>query len=384
MPTKAIDPTTTSEWRALLEDLPHSTQTVPSDRFRLCTPNTKLELLQDEPQDGEESAKRRFRIRANSGVPFYHPWMRNFCLDFEGMDIPNPDMPLLMNHDSDRILGFVTNVDVDKKLGLMVEGVFLDNEDSARVIKYAEQGFSWQASVYAPPSQVLRVDKGDEIEVNGHQLSGPGMCFAEWALREITITSLGADAKTGGAVFTGDADVQKFELFQREAVGVPQPKTKEPSADVTAEKLSEDHPDLVKAIRDDATKAALEAERERVKAIREKADPSQSELVDELVEKGATVTEATDALLSDLRERHAAKLSEFDDSTPESNAEVQTDVFEGKRKPKGKPDARKLFDELEVEKRIELGAELDGKFSSEEDEDKAFEAFQKRLEKEGA
>lgn len=256
------------------------------------------------------SARQGIRIVANSGKPILGHWhWGNFAIDLEGLDIGRTDKPILLDHEPGSIVGYTSKIGVEAE-GLIVEGYLLTGDDPAfavgnRVKLLAEQGYPWQASVYVPPEEVEIVPDGVTILVNGHSLTGPGHVFRRSTLREVTVTSMGADEST---------DAELFGQGRRESIVTKTHETPVPAAGEAKEV-----PSTLAEAADTATvvKAAIAEERHRVAKLTACADARQRSMLAELIESGASLADGLEQILLDQRSDRAERLSEMVDEAPE-------------------------------------------------------------------
>lgn len=161
-----------------------------------------------------------FESVVNSGEVISHPFWGQFAIDMDGLQIPTKTQPVLRDHDTTKILGVTSDVRVTDGKTLEAKGELLDvTQDGEEVIGLAEAGFPFQMSIFVPPLQILEVLEGEEVEVNGHKLTGPGTIFKKSTLREVTVTPLGADPNTSLALLSrgsqpGGGDSVAFSVSQ--------------------------------------------------------------------------------------------------------------------------------------------------------------------------
>ncbi|MDR2142530.1 MAG: hypothetical protein LBR11_12250, partial [Deltaproteobacteria bacterium] len=121
-----------------------------------------------------ETKKRTFKGVAYSGEPVRDHFLYDAVIfDLAGVKFSHKKMPILLDHNSEKIVGFATNISKDTGK-IIVEGVLLDSSDSARkVASLADEGYPWQMSVNITPEefQILRSD--EKAVVNGKEFRGP-------------------------------------------------------------------------------------------------------------------------------------------------------------------------------------------------------------------
>ncbi|WP_442878246.1 hypothetical protein [Acinetobacter sp.] len=134
------------------------------------------------------------------------------------------DTPLaaLLDHDTGRRVGVVTQVSKDNATGLKVEGDLLTNQFGQQVAQDSDEGFPWQMSVYIDPASIEEVERG-EVTVNGRTLQAPITIFRGGRIREESFCALGADENTNAVAASHtpkiinqpeDTDVTELEKAQ--------------------------------------------------------------------------------------------------------------------------------------------------------------------------
>ena len=250
-------------------------------------------------------SRRKFEVEANSGIPFFHPWWGNFAIDFAGMEIPTQKMGLLESHDSTRRLGVTEEIGIEDP-GLVARGEFLSNRFATDIIADMDEGFPFQASIFVPPKNIEFIPEGSETKVNGHKLMGPGHVFRTSVLREVTVAALGADHQTSAVALAKEGRTVSIPKPDQEInMATEKKKTTEtiptPAAELTAETLTAQHPELVRAIEAAAFKAGVSFERERTTEILEVCHDRQIGVAAKFVAEGLDVKSAYKALLSDQK-----------------------------------------------------------------------------------
>jgi capsid protein len=147
---------------------------------------------------GEGQAARRFSAVAYSGAAMSLPASFGAVpavVDLAGLTIPAGPVPILRQHDHDRILGHATaRIEGGRVLAAGV--LSMPGAEVDQVITAALAGFPWQASIAGPFTRVEFIEGGKSVTVNGRQLRGPLNVVRAAVLREITVTPLGADGAT--------------------------------------------------------------------------------------------------------------------------------------------------------------------------------------------
>lgn len=145
-------------------------------------------------------------------------WYRPVVFDMASTAM-NDRIPALLNHDKDKPIGVITGYSFDNATGMNIEGTFLKNVDSVRVIDDAEAGLLWQMSVGIRPGSVEEVRAGASVQVNGRTFSGPIEIWRNNRVREVSFCTVGADDKTSASIFSlsNPSEEQTMDLTQAQA-----------------------------------------------------------------------------------------------------------------------------------------------------------------------
>lgn len=143
----------------------------------------------------------RVDIVAYTGVPMVVPgFKRPVLIDLQGVFSTRATLPLLKDHRPDLVIGHADRIDNDGRT-LRVSGVMSGNGPSAReVVENAKQGFPWQSSVTAIPTELEEIPAGRSVVVNGREWVGPLTVARRAKLKEISLLSMGADDQTSAAI----------------------------------------------------------------------------------------------------------------------------------------------------------------------------------------
>lgn len=264
----------------------------------------QLELDDSAPPEGQKGP-RKFRMVANTGkVISSHGWWGALGIDLDGVAFKQK-LPALKDHDTEKPVGFTTKVE-RSDAGLVAEGQLLDTEHARQVTELADQGFPWQASVRFEPVRVQVLVEGEEAEVNGQTMTGPGHVLRESVLREVTFTALGADDDTTAEPLAKGGQLEAVFFKSEDDTMTEKQNPPAPPAALSAAQVLEQHPTAAAELEQKGRQLGIEAERARALAILQTADPAQLELALELVKSGASLEQAALKLAGDLRTRLAA------------------------------------------------------------------------------
>ncbi len=155
----------------------------------------------------DDSGKRQFSGIAYSGQTIEnHPAWGRVIFDLSSTHIPDSSLPILLEHDRSKRIGFTQGFSVDEQI--TIDGEMLSNTLAQSVINDADEGFPWQMSVHIVPDVIEEVPIDKPITVNGQQFSG-GFVFRNNIIREISFTPTGWDRHTHANIFeyTGEINV---------------------------------------------------------------------------------------------------------------------------------------------------------------------------------
>lgn len=184
----------------------------PTDiRIQGCSEGLELEAEAAPVQAGDKPKPRKFSMTAYTGgamsVGFGYP----VVVDLAGASVPRQDVPILRQHDAERIVGHTTAIDVSAQR-IRATGVMSGTGmDAAEVQALAANGFPWQASIGARVQQMEFVDRGQTVNVNGRNFNGPINVARKTVLGEISFVPMGADSATSATV-TATATNQGYPM----------------------------------------------------------------------------------------------------------------------------------------------------------------------------
>lgn len=213
--------------------------------------------------DTDATAKeRRFAgVAYGGGLITDHAYWDAVGFDLAGVTAAAP-MPLLLQHDSDRVIGVIDQV-VNDGGQLTIGGKLFVAVDThaAAVAAKADAGAPWQLSVGIFPDSVEEVAAGASYSFNGRTHTGPGHVFRKARIREVSFVALGADASATASVFNRDLGPVAVATFTQGAPDMAEPTIDKASADALAAEKA----------RADKAEADLAALREQF-ATRERAE----------------------------------------------------------------------------------------------------------------
>lgn len=159
--------------------------------------------------ESEEGKSPKMKMTVYNGKIIRDHWYwDDLAIDLGGMKFSAGKFPILENHDTTRKIAFHSGKpDIsDNKLELYPEKVkFVDTEHSAEFIKLSGEGFPYQASMYAKPTEIQRLMKDETTEVNGFKMSGPGTVWRRCQFKEASVCVFGWDSETKASAFSREA-----------------------------------------------------------------------------------------------------------------------------------------------------------------------------------
>jgi hypothetical protein len=189
----------------------------------------------------KEGEKRCLSMKAYSGKIIKDHWYwGDLAIDTSGLKLSKTNIPILGDHRTDQKIAFGSFFVNDKHEVEAGETTFVDTSCSEEFQKLSDQGFPYEASIYARPSKIQRLMEDEETEVNGFKMKGPGTVWRESVLKECSVVTFGADPNTKSAAMTEDEDVV-MEVVEAERLSH---NNKDKEVDMDLAKLKAEHPDL--------------------------------------------------------------------------------------------------------------------------------------------
>lgn len=144
-------------------------------------------------------------IGYSGGLIKDHFYWGDLAIDLQGMSIPKDRIPILENHDINRKIGFALREQIQINGALRVSGgTILDTEAGREFRRLSKEGYPYEASLYAKPSQIRRLREGEEVSVNGMAVQGPATIWQRCSLREISACTFGWDQDTSASAMSQD------------------------------------------------------------------------------------------------------------------------------------------------------------------------------------
>jgi hypothetical protein len=255
----------------------------------------------------------RFHIDAYSGGVVPNHWLfGDLVVDLAGLQVPKKRIPVLLQHDDERRVGYTTEISVSNEAGVAVEGTFLKGSEHARqVLSDARESFPWEASIWPEFLELEDVPEGTTLEVNGfkHTFKRGGTVVRKSRLREVSFVALGADNNTAASALNAPDKVRVSVIAPSESSAMTQQKSDPPAEKLSLERLMADHAELFASVRNEGQAAGVTTERERMVELFEAAPDMHRDLALRLLKDGTPVKEGLKLILADDRKMRADRLS---------------------------------------------------------------------------
>ena len=155
-----------------------------------------------------EGKPRKLKMVAYSGKIIKDHWYwGDLAIDTSGMKMAKREIPILNDHMTQEKIGFGSFIVDDKHALINDDMTFVDTPFASEFIKLSDQGFPYEASLYAKPLKIERLSEDEKAEVNGFTMKGPGTVWRESVLKECSVVTFGADANTKSVAMAEDEEV---------------------------------------------------------------------------------------------------------------------------------------------------------------------------------
>ena len=123
----------------------------------------------------------------------------SIAIDLDTLQFTGKQIPLLHNHDRDRVVGYGHLMREGN--ALIVEGEMLSNDHAAEITSAADEGLEWQMSVHIESRRTLTRNAGDVV--NGQAITVDDVTvLADGVIREVSFTPTGVDADTSARILS--------------------------------------------------------------------------------------------------------------------------------------------------------------------------------------
>jgi hypothetical protein len=241
-----------------------STEKVPKNAAIFASQG-KFEFL------GEEENKKFNMLAYSGGIIQNHWYWGNLAIDLQGLKFEKEEYPILIDHDTNKKLGVSNKPAIGNGLQF-VEGEnfrFVDTEDSQEFKKLALQGWPYQASIYALPTKVKRLEENEEMEVNGYTLKGPNATvWMEATYMESSVATFGYDRNTKTGMFSGDAEDLYIDVL--DSTKLAKTETTEDGKKMDLNKFKTENPDLFSQLQKEVEQSVKDMFAADIKELTEK------------------------------------------------------------------------------------------------------------------
>jgi hypothetical protein len=221
----------------------------------------EVEKLAD---DGKKVAAPKLKMVGYSGgIIEGHWYWGRLAIDLSGLQFRQKMFPILEEHNGDKKIAFGSKpVIVDGKLCAPEDAKFTDTPASQEFQRLSSQGFPYQSSIYAKPTNIERLEEGGEAEVNGYKFKGPGAIWRKSDYKEMSVCVFGWDSNTAASAFS---HTEEEEVDYTEAVLKAAETTtdrKEVNEKMDLKELQEKHPEVyAQAIKAGADQAKTDSDK---------------------------------------------------------------------------------------------------------------------------
>lgn len=203
----------------------------------------------------------------------------SIAIDLDTLQFTGKQIPLLHNHDRDRVVGYGHLMREGN--ALIVEGEMLSNEHADGIVSAADEGLEWQMSVHIESRRTLTRNAGDVV--NGQAITVDEVTvLADGVIREVSFTPTGVDANTSARILSLSLKPDKEQPMNKEL--------EQQVATLSAEKetLAAENETLKQQLAEQATAAkltqlsALGVEGERAAKLAKADDDTFAALVEQI------------------------------------------------------------------------------------------------------
>jgi len=190
------------------------TVSIPASAFRFVDDDKEAVHVVDDSKEGEDK-KPQLKMTAYSGKPVMNHWYwGNLIMNVEGVRFNADKYPILQDHMTTEKIAFTGKPKTDNnKIEIDPESTtFVDTEYANEFIKLSKQGFPYQASVFAIPKIIKRVERGEEVTVNGMAYKDIDSIFDVWEFKEASVCVFGHDSNTVSSAFAKGDTVEDITI----------------------------------------------------------------------------------------------------------------------------------------------------------------------------
>ncbi len=224
---------------------------------------------------GEEKKPQLEMLAYSGGIIKNHWYWGDLAIDLSGMAFPKKKFPLLEDHDTSKKLGFIKKLSIEDNQLTVIDAEFIDTPESIKFREASAQGFPYEASIYAKPTQIQTLREDETAEVNGFTMKGPGTIWRKSIFKESSVCTFGYDSNTKSAAMAEAEDVT-IEYGER-----PEEKTqltyKEDKTHMDLEKFKAECPEEFTKLQSQITDAVTAQFSEEKKQLEDKLAAAMAE-----------------------------------------------------------------------------------------------------------
>ena len=165
--------------------------------------------------DGPEGKKKRSMSMTgySGGVIKNHWWWGNLAIDISGMSFPKKSFPILRDHSTSMIIGHSPKPKTDDNKLQFDDVVLCDTQFTEEFVSLSDQGVPFEASIYAQPTSIERVEEDEVVDVNGYKFKGPGTIWRKSTFKECSVCVFGYDSETSSVAMSENGEVLDLSQF---------------------------------------------------------------------------------------------------------------------------------------------------------------------------
>ena len=228
------------------------TMKLPNGALRLVDVGCHAEFLMAKDDDSSKLSMKVY----SGGVIEGHWWWGRLAIDLTGVKFDKAKYPILEQHQTSLKIGFSGKPVINGGITLNPDNVvFVETEASEEFQRLSKKGFPYQASLFAIPSVIEKVEEDGKVEVNGFTFKGPGHVWRKCLYKESSICVFGWDTKTASSVFSKEETEINVKM-----VGLENDQSLAESINLSTgggeekmdlKELQDKHPEIVKSIQDE-------------------------------------------------------------------------------------------------------------------------------------
>ena len=170
--------------------------------------HTEYKLYKGNDSEGENAKTKASILGYSGGIIKDHWWWDDLVIDISGISFKKKTYPVLQDHDTDKRLGITKKPNTDNNQLMFPDVDLLSNDLVDKFVQDSDQGFPFEASIYAVPTSIERVNEDEVVEVNGFSFKGPGTVWRKCQFKEVSVCVFGWDSNTNSEAFKeGDIDL---------------------------------------------------------------------------------------------------------------------------------------------------------------------------------